>query len=89
MSNKFDPQTNPDQPAIYQIRIKGYLGCQWAGWFEGLTMTLDDDGNTVLTGLIVDQPALFGLLKKVRDIGATLLSINRLEFDQTDMPDNK
>ena len=86
MSNQFDPQTNPDQPAIYQIRIKGYLGCQWADWFGGLTLTSDDDGNTILTGVIIDQPALYGLLKKVRDLRAPLLSINRLESDQTDMP---
>ncbi|MFO7679796.1 MAG: hypothetical protein R6X34_07065 [Chloroflexota bacterium] len=86
MLNKLDSHTDPDRPAIYQIRIKGYLGCQWTDWFEGLTITADDNGNTILTGQIIDQPALYGLLKKMRDLGATLLSINRVETDQTDVP---
>ena len=86
MSNKLDLHTDPDQPAIYQIRIKGYLGSQWTDWFEGLTIIADDNGNTILTGPIMDQPALYGLLKKMRDLGATLLSITRVEIEQTDVP---
>jgi hypothetical protein len=69
---------DPSQPMIYQIRIKGHLGRQRADWFEGLAITLEDNGNTLLTGPVVDQAALHGLLKKVRDLGMPLLSVNRV-----------
>jgi len=62
---------------IYQIRIKGHLSHQWADWFEGLTITLEDNGVTLLSGLVVDQAALYGLLRKVRDLGMPLLAVNR------------
>jgi hypothetical protein len=62
---------------IYQIRIKGHLSHQWADWFEGLTITLEDNGVTLLRGLVVDQAALYGLLRKVRDLGMPLLAVNR------------
>ena len=78
MSNKRNPIINPGQPMIYQIRIKGHLSQQWASWFEALTITLEEDGNTLLTGPVVDQAALHGLLKKVRDLGIPLLSVNRV-----------
>ena len=68
---------------IYQIRLKGQLDAQWADWFGGLTITLDDNGDTLLTGLVVDQAALHGLLKKVRDLAMPLLSINHVTGDQT------
>lgn len=87
MSNQSNFKTNPDQPMIYQIKIKGHLDYQWTDWFEGLTITLEDDGNTVLTGLVVDQAALHGLLKKVRDLGMPLISVNRVKPDQPDTPD--
>ena len=77
MSNNLNPKTTPSQPPIYQIRIKGHLGQQWTDWFEGLTITREDDGNTLLTGPVVDQSALYGLLKKARDLGMTLLSVNQ------------
>ena len=64
---------------VYQIRIKGHLGRQWTGWFEGLTITLEEGGNTLLTGPVVDQAALHGLLKKVRDLSMPLLSVNSIE----------
>jgi hypothetical protein len=70
MSNNPDPTTEPDQPAIYQIRLKGHLGSQWSDWFECLTITLEENGATLLTGPVVDQAALHGLLKKVRDLDA-------------------
>ena len=62
---------------IYKIRIKGHLSHQWADWFEGLTITLEDNGVTLLRGLVVDQAALYGLLRKVRDLGMPLLAVNR------------
>jgi hypothetical protein len=62
----------------YQIRIKGHLGPQWADWFEGLTTTLEENGDTLLTGPVVDQAALHGLLKKVRDLGIPLISVIRV-----------
>ena len=79
MSNKLDPKSDPNQPVIYQIRIKGHLGCGWTDWFEGLTITLEEDGDTLLTGPVIDQAALHGLLKKVRDLGMPLVSIRPVE----------
>jgi hypothetical protein len=62
---------------IYQIRIMGHLGRQWTDWFGGLTITHEANGDTLLTGPVVDQAALHGLLKKVRDLGMPLISVNR------------
>ncbi len=64
---------------IYQIRIKGHLDIQWTNWFEGLTITLEENGNTLLTGPVIDQAALHGLLKKVRDLGMPLVSVSPVE----------
>lgn len=61
---------------IYQIRIKGHLSPQWMAWFDGLTILLEEEGDTLLTGPVVDQAALHGFLKKVRDLGMPLLSVN-------------
>jgi len=85
MSNKPDSPIASCQPPIYQIRLEGHLGRQWTDWFEGLTITLEEDGNTLLTGPVVDQAALYGLLKKVRDLGILLLSINQVPFNETDI----
>lgn len=63
----------------YQIRLKGHLDRQFIDWFEGMTIDLEEDGETVLTGLVVDQAALHGLLKKVRDTGLPLISLNPIE----------
>ena len=79
MSNKRNLKIDPGQPIIYQIRIKGHLDHQWTEWFEGLTITLEEDGDTLLTGPIIDQAALHGLLKKVRDLGLPLVSVSPLE----------
>jgi len=87
MSNNLNPKTNPSQPLIYQIKVKGHLGQQWTNWFEGLTITRDEDGNTLLTGPVIDQSALYGLLKKVRDLGMTLLSVNGVNLEQVEAPD--
>ena len=63
---------------IYQVRVEGQLGPQWADWFEGLAITQEEDGDTLLTGPIVDQAAMYGLLKRVRDLGIPLVSVNRI-----------
>jgi hypothetical protein len=64
---------------VYQIRIKGHLSGQWAEWFEGLTITLERNGDTVLTGPVVDQAALHGLLKRVRDLGMPLVAVSPVD----------
>jgi len=75
LSNKNISKLNPSQPTIYKIRIKGHLDPQWTDWFQGLTITLEENGETLLTGLVVDQAALHGLLKRVRDLGMPLISV--------------
>jgi len=87
MTNELEPTTNPCQPVVYQIRIKGHLGHQWTDWFEDLTITLEEDGDTLLTGPVVDQAALHGLLKRVRDSGMSLVSVSPLEHGQADQSD--
>ena len=79
MSNKLNPKTDPNQPVVYQIRLKGHLDSQWTDWFGGLTVTLDDNGDTLLTGPVIDQAALHGLLRKVRDLGMPLVSVSPVE----------
>jgi hypothetical protein len=76
MSEKPIYNENHNQQPCYEIRIKGHLDDRCAEWFEGMTILLDDDGNTVLTGPVIDQAALHGLLKKVRDLGLPLVSVN-------------
>ena len=68
-----------DRPMIYQIRVKGHLGSRWAAWFGGMSITLEDEGETLLTGPVADQAALHGLLRKVRDLGMPLISAIRVE----------
>ena len=75
MSDKRTFMSDPDAPRIYQIRLKGHLGRQWTDWFDGMTITLENNGDTLLTGPVVDQTALHGLLKKVRDLGLPLISV--------------
>ena len=69
---------------VYQIRIEGHLGREWTDWFEGLTLTALGNGETLLTGPVVDQSALYGLLRKVRDLGIPLLSVVRVTPDQAE-----
>ncbi|HLY26180.1 MAG TPA: hypothetical protein VKQ72_07560 [Aggregatilineales bacterium] len=78
MSNTLIPKADSNAPSVYQIRIKGHLGRQWTDWFGGLSITLEDTGDTLLSGPVVDQAALHGLLKKVRDLGMPLISVNRV-----------
>lgn len=77
------PKEGAPEAVVYQIRLEGHLDARWAEWFEGLTITVDN-GNTVLTGAVTDQAALHGLLKKVRDLGMPLVSVNRVEGGKTD-----
>ncbi|MEZ4683218.1 MAG: hypothetical protein R2932_54320 [Caldilineaceae bacterium] len=80
--SKYDTGQNAMQ--TYQIRLQGHLGRQWATWFEGLTITLGESDETVLTGPVMDQAALYGLLRKVRDVGLPLLSVTRIESNSVD-----
>ncbi|HEX8598564.1 MAG TPA: hypothetical protein VF952_08620 [Chloroflexia bacterium] len=72
------------QPGSYEIRIKGHLDNRWAARFEGMTLTLADNGDTLLTGLVVDQAALHGLLRRVRDLGMPLISVISVETGRAD-----
>ncbi len=67
---------------IYEIRVAGHLSPQWMDWFEGLTVILEENGNTLLSGPVADQAALYGLLKKVRDTGLTLVAVNLIHSNQ-------
>jgi hypothetical protein len=87
MTDKSNSKIDPDEPMVYQLRITGHLGLQWTEWFEGLTIVLQENGETLLTGAVVDQAALHGLLKKVRDLGLPLISVIRVNPGQDDMPD--
>jgi hypothetical protein len=66
---------HPHQPGQYDIRLEGHLHSRWAAWFDGMTLTNESDGTTVLSGPVVDQAALHGLLQKVRDVGLPLISV--------------
>jgi hypothetical protein len=82
-----------DTPAsdvqYYEIRLKGHLAARWVKWFDGLVITLEEDGDTLLTGPVVDQAALHGWLKKVRDLGMPLVSVSPLEHGRADQPGGK
>ena len=77
------------QHLYYEIRIKGHLDAQWTDWFEGLTVTLEANGDTLLTGPVIDQSALHGLLKIVRDLGMPLISVSPVEHDPADQSDGQ
>lgn len=84
MPNELNPKTDPNEPMAYQIRLKGHLSSEWTDWFGGLSITLEDNGDTLLTGPAIDQAALHGLLKKVRDLGMPLISVVHLESGPAD-----
>jgi hypothetical protein len=79
MSNEPKQKPTPSQTVVYQIRLKGHLDSQWTDWFEGVTITLEEDGDTLLTGPMMDQSALHGLLRKVRDLGMPLVSVSQIQ----------
>jgi hypothetical protein len=85
MSNDPPRKTDPGQPLVYQIRIEGHLDDQWTDWFGSLIITLEENGDTLITGPVVDQAMLHGLLKKVRDLGLPLVSVNPVEPGQPDV----
>lgn len=87
MASERTPSPDPDQPLICQIRIAGHLGPHWSSWFEGLAITLEENGETLLTGLLVDQAALHGMIRKVRDLGIPLLSVVCVKAGQAETSD--
>jgi hypothetical protein len=89
MPNNLEVETNQSQPIVYEIRIKGHLSHQWTDWFGSATITLEENGDTLINCLVVDQAALYGLLKRVRDLGMPLLSVNCVEPGQPNVPEVK
>ena len=86
MSNTPNPTTDLHQPMAYHIRIQGHLGSEWTDWFGGLSITLSENGETLLRGPLVDQAALHGILRKVRDLGLPLVSVIQVDPKQADVP---
>ena len=83
-TNERDASTESQhKPEHYEIRVKGHLDKRWADWFDGMQITLEPSGNTRLSGAVLDQAALYGLLRRIRDCGLPLLSVICLETDQT------
>lgn len=78
MTNPPNLKTETSQAIVYQIQLEGQLSHQWTDWFDGLNITFAANGDTVLTGPVVDQAALHGLIKKIRDLGLPLHSINQI-----------
>ena len=81
MADQCNRKIDPDQSTVYQIRLKGQLDARWTDWFGGMVVALSEDGDTVLTGPVTDQAALHGLLRKVRDIGIPLVSVNEVKSE--------
>jgi hypothetical protein len=87
MSETHESPQAQDGPGRYEIRLRGHLDSRWAEWFDGLTLTHESDGTTVLAGPVVDQSALYGVLRKVRDLGLPLVSVRAVEPAQADGSD--
>jgi hypothetical protein len=84
MSDERYSTLDPDAAKIYQLRVAGHLGQHWRKWFEGFVITFEDSGVTLLTGPVVDQAALHGVLKKVRDLGLPLISVSPVTPDRAE-----
>src|SRR4051812_31668055 len=82
MSETHAAAENHHEPGRYEIRLKGHLDARWADQFEHMSFTHTSDGTTILSGLLIDQAALYGLLRKVRDLGLPLLSVMQLDPKQ-------
>ena len=80
------PTADHDATPQYEIRVKGHLGPRWSAWFDGLSLTSEDDGTTVIAGPVIDQAALHGLLQKLRDVGIPLVSLRELPSDASTAP---
>ena len=89
MNRSAAPYEDRCESGMYEIRLKGHLDGCWANWFEGLTITLADNGQTILSGRVVDQAELYGLLRKVRDLGMPLLSVARVQPEQEETPNER
>ena len=89
MSETPTPIKAHPEPELYEIRVRGHLDARWANQFGGLTITLEEDGDTLLTVPIIDQAALHGLLKKVRDLGLPLVSVVQVQIHETHQYDSK
>ena len=76
-----------DEAGLYEIRLKGRLDTRWSDWFNGLSFTYGSDGTTIISGPVVDQAALQGLLRKVHDLDLPLVSVIHVEPEQSDVPD--
>ena len=87
MSTPHASMEDHHEPGLYEIRLKGHLDARWAAQFEHMRFTHTSDGTTILSGPVVDQAALYGLLRKVRDLGLPLLSVMQVEPKQADGPD--
>lgn len=79
MPGDFNSDVDTCQPPTYELRLKGHLCAQWTAWFDDLAITLEGNGDTLLTGHVVDQAALHSLLRKVRDLGIQLVAVRRIE----------
>src|SRR4029434_10692949 len=87
MSETYASTEDHDEPGRYELRLKGHLDDKWADWFDGLTITRSDNGETLLRGPVVDQAALHVVLRKVRDLGLPLVSVNHIDPKQANRPD--
>ena len=81
-----EASTGQHTPGRYEIRVKGHLNSRWAAWFDGLSLSTESDGTTIIHAPAADQAALHGLLQKVRDVGLPLVSVTQVDSDQPDAP---
>ena len=83
MATPPNAKAEPSHAPVYQIRLKGHLGREWTDWFDGLTITLEEDGDTLLSGPVADQAALHGVLMRIRDLGLPLVSVHRVKSEES------